>query len=141
MFKHLIEEFKTIKSTTKDLRSFAIVMFVAFAAMEGVGYWKEWGSFPYLAGISGLFLILGFVFPKALLPLQKLWMGFALVLGFIMAPVVLTILFYLTITPISLLGRMVGKEFLELKLDPSKKSYWHFREDKEIERGSYEKQF
>ena len=79
--------------------------------------------------------------PAFLKPIHKIWMGFALILGSIMTRVILSVLFYLVITPISLISRLSGKDFLDLKIDKSIVSYWIQREKIIFEKANYEKQF
>ena len=69
------------------------------------------------------------------------WMSVAFVLGFVMAHVILAVLFYLVITPIGLLAKLAGKDFLSLKLDRAAKSYWIPREKKPKSAADYERQF
>jgi len=66
--------------------------------------------------------------PKVLAPLNKLWMKFGLLLHSIVNPLVMGLLFFLTITPIALFFRASGKDQLRLKLDPAARSYWIVRE-------------
>ena len=64
-----------------------------------------------------------------------------IILGWFMTRVILSLLFYLVFTPIGLILRFFGKQFLELSWDNSKESYWNFRVNEDIKKGSYEKQF
>ena len=68
-------------------------------------------------------------------------MGFALILGSIMTRVILSVLFYLVITPIGLISKLSGKDFLDLKFDKSVSSYWIPRKKIIFEKANYEKQF
>jgi len=56
------------------------------------------------------------------------WMTFSLTLGTIVSTVLLTLLFYLVVTPTGLIARAIGKDFLSQKLDPSATSYWMVRD-------------
>ncbi len=86
-------------------------------------------------------MAVGLAAPIILWPLQKIWMMVAVILGWVMTRIILSILFYLVITPISLLGRLFGKRFLDLKIDRSATSYWIKRENKPTEPADFEKQF
>ena len=68
-------------------------------------------------------------------------MGFAVVAGFFMSRVVLSVLFYLVITPISLAMRVFGKDILDQRIDRSAASYWHKRPAGPKPRASYENQY
>jgi hypothetical protein len=68
-------------------------------------------------------------------------MTLAILIGWFMTRIILSILFYLVLTPTRLLARLFGKQFLDLKMDNSKKSYWNYRESKELKKSEYERQF
>lgn len=76
------------------------------------------------AAIAALFLLLAFVAPKVLHPLNVAWMRLGFVMGLIVSPIVLGILFYLTVVPMGILLRLMGKDLLRLKLDKTAPSYW-----------------
>ena len=66
--------------------------------------------------------------PMLLAGLNRWWMKLGLLLGRLVSPIALGLLFYLTITPIGLLMRLTGKDPLRLKRDPAATSYWRHRE-------------
>jgi hypothetical protein len=68
-------------------------------------------------------------------------MVIAVILGWIMTRVILSLLFYVVITPISFFSRLFGNEFLDLKWDKSKVTYWNYRNTKQRNNEDYEKQF
>ena len=72
------------------------------------------------------FLIITVVRPNALLPLNKLWMRFGLLLGIIISPVVLGVIFFGLITPLAILTRAFGRDELRLKLKNGR-SHWIHR--------------
>ena len=73
--------------------------------------------------IAIIFLVLGLINSKVLTPLNKLWFKFGLLLGRIISPIVMGLIFFLVVTPIGLLMRIIGKDLLNLKLNKNK-SYW-----------------
>jgi len=73
--------------------------------------------------IATVFLILGLLNSKLLSPLNKTWFKFGIFLGKIISPFVMGIIFFLVVTPIGFLMRMLGKDLLRLKLNTDK-SYW-----------------
>ena len=74
---------------------------------------------------AGLVLVvLAAVWPSGLGPFNRLWLKFGLLLYKVMNPIVLGLLFFVTIMPIGLVMRAMGKDFLRLRLDPTAKSYW-----------------
>ena len=73
--------------------------------------------------ISGIFLILGLFNSKLLLPFNKFWFKFGIILGNIIAPIVMGIIYFLVVTPTGLIMRILGKDLLGLKKN-NKNSYW-----------------
>jgi len=109
-------------------RSFGFVFAAVFGLIGLYNLW-HWGrAWPWLGLIAAGFLIVALVRPAVLSPLNKLWMKFGLLLAAIMNPIVLGILFFLVFTPMALLARLVGKDFLKLKRQPEAKSYWIARD-------------
>ena len=73
--------------------------------------------------VSTIFLFLGLINSKILTPLNKIWFKFGLILGKIVSPVIMGIIFFLVVTPTALIMRLVGKDLLNLKFNKYK-SYW-----------------
>lgn len=92
------------------------------ASIQGASWYaKAWMG---LAGVSGLFLLISLAVPNILHPFNVVWMKFAMVLNKIVSPIVMGLLFFLTVTPMALVVRAMGKDLLRLKLDKDAKSYW-----------------
>lgn len=124
----LLEEIKNIKSAKRDLRNFGLTVGIALGLLGAVLWWFNKGAYPYFIGGGLLLIVTGLSIPVILKPLQKVWMTFAVVMGWIMARVILTLLFYLVFTVIGLAARMFGKDFLSLKRRGNEASYWNKRE-------------
>ena len=137
----MLEEIKNIKSEKSDLRMFGITIGVILLIIAGFLFWKEKESFQILLTFGITFCILGIAIPFILKPIYWIWMIFATILGWIMTRVILSLLFYFIITPIGLIPRFFGKQFLELRWDKSKESYWNFRTNERRQKEDYEKQF
>lgn len=125
----LMKEIQSIKSTPKELREFGFVVGGALIVFSGLAAWRHgleavhWG-WP-AAGV--LLALTGVVRPSVLRPLQRVWMAMALVMGWVMSRVILTLLFCLIVTPIALILRVRGKQFLGPGIDPKTRSYWNLR--------------
>ena len=137
----MLEEIKNIKSEKSDLRKFGITIGVILLIIAGFLFWKEKESFQILLTFGVTLFILGIAIPIILKPIYWVWMFFATILGWIMTRVILSLLFYIIFTPIGLILRFFGKQFLELRWDKSKESYWNFRTNEHLKKGNYEKQF
>ena len=119
-------------------KSFGILFFIVFL---GFGLWPiTYEDKPniYLLIISIIFLILGLINSKLLSPLNSIWIKFGELLGKIIAPMVMAIVFFIILTPISLIVRLFGKDLLGLKFTKKIKTYW-IKRKKDI--GSMKKQF
>ena len=137
----MLEEIKNIKSEKSDLRKFGITIGVILLIIAGFLFWKEKESSQILLTFGVTLCILGIVIPFILKPIYWVWMIFATILGWIMTRVILSLLFYIIFTPIGLIPRFFGKQFLELRWDKSKESYWNFRTNEHLQNENYEKQF
>lgn len=137
----LREELKSINSSRAELRKFGFTVGTALAVLGGIFFWLEKPFYPYLLYPGMVLIALGWLFPAFLKPLQRLWMALALIMGWLMSRVILILLYYLLLTPVALIARLVGKRFLDLKWDRSQNSYWNYREKQPLDPHRYEKQF
>ncbi len=104
-------------------RSFGIVFFVVFLLIALYPIINEGELRIWSLIISIIFLILGLLNSKILAPLNKIWFKFGIFLGKIVSPLVMGIIFFLVVTPIGLIMRLLGKDVLNLRYNKSK-SYW-----------------
>ncbi|MDA9605664.1 SxtJ family membrane protein [Candidatus Pelagibacter sp.] len=81
----------------------------------------------FFSCLSLILLIITFTKSEMLLPLNKLWMKFGLVLGMIMGPIILGVIFFIIFVPIGILFRLIGRDELCLNFK-NKLSYWQIRE-------------
>ena len=104
-------------------RSFGIVFFIVFLliALYPLTYSQDIRNWSVI--ISIIFLVLGLFNSKILTPLNRLWFKFGIFLGKIISPIIMGIIFFLVVTPIGLLMRLLGKDLINLKFN-SNKSYW-----------------
>ena len=104
-------------------RSFGIVFFVVFilVALYPLVYSGEIRIWSIV--LSLIFLTLGLLNSKILTPLNKIWFKFGIILGKIISPIIMGVIFFLVVTPIGLLMRLLGKDLLNLKYNKNK-SYW-----------------
>lgn len=125
----------------RELRKFGVTMGCAFALFGGLFLWRGKDFYPYLFALSAVFFFFGLVLPAALGPVFRAWMGLAHVMGSVMTRVMLTVLFYLVITPIAVIARTLGKDFLGERIDPDAGTYWIDRKEDEAPERNYEAQF
>ncbi|MCL4510759.1 MAG: SxtJ family membrane protein [Bacteroidetes bacterium] len=137
----LLEEIRQIKSSKKDLKKFGLTIGTVLLVFGVFLFVREKDSALYWGAAGILLIVLSFAAPVVLKPLNKIWMTFAIILGWVMTRVILTILFYIALTPTGLLAKLFGKDFLDRRIDGTKKSYWQKREKKDFDRQNYERQF
>lgn len=135
------EDIKQLQTSDRDLRKFGLMVGGVFAVLGLLFLWRHKVFYPYFLWPGVVLVLFGAILPRALKWIYIAWMSVAFVLGFVMAHVILTLLFFLVITPIGLVARLVGKDFLSLKLDRAAKSYWIPRDSKTKSAADYERQF
>ena len=104
-------------------RNFGIVFSIVFLIIALWPLLKQNDLRLWSLYISGIFFVLGLLNSKLLLPLNKIWFKFGILLGSIIAPIVMGIVFFLVVTPTALIMRLLGKDLLNLKKN-NKNSYW-----------------
>ena len=119
-------------------RNFGLVFFVVFLIFSFWPLTYDGSIRIWFAIISLIFLILGLMNSKLLTPLNKLWFKFGIILGAIIAPISMGVVFFLVITPIGLTMRIMGKDLLRKKYDKKKETYW-IKRDKSV--STMKKQF
>ena len=118
-------------------RSFGILFCIVFALIAAWPAMYEGQLRIWPIPISFIFLVLGLLNSKLLTPLNLAWIKFGELLGRIIAPIVMAIIYFIIITPIGLFMRLIGKDLLNTKFSKDN-SYWIKRE-KNI--GSMKRQF
>ena len=119
-------------------RSFGLLFFVVFLIL---GLWPLTNSESlniYFIIASLIFLLLGLINSKLLSPFNKSWIKLGEILGNIIAPIVMALVYFIILTPVSLIVRIFGKDLLGLKFLKEKETYW-IKRKKNL--GSMKKQF
>ena len=104
-------------------KSFGIVFFIVFFIIALFPLINNSEIRVWAVIISLIFLILGLINSKILTPLNKVWFKFGIFLGKIISPLIMGIIFFLVVTPIGILMKMLKKDLLNLKFNKHK-SYW-----------------
>ena len=137
----LKEEIKNIKESKKELRKFGLTVGITLVAVAVILFLFAKSSYVYFGIIGGALILASLILPSVLKPLNKIWMTFALLLGWVSSRVILIILYYLVLTPIGFIAKIFRKRFLNLKIEHGAKSYWEKRKVKSPELTEYERQF
>lgn len=128
--------------SSRDMTILALI-FLVIPGLIG-SYYAFWKQSPngYVWMIAGAALCLARLVPPLFRSIYRLWIQFSVILGYFVSRILLTIIFFLVITPTGFIMKLVGKDPMDLKLDPNASSYW-IRRDQEANRSieRYEKQF
>jgi hypothetical protein len=132
-----------IRSCPREWRRFGLLIGLL---LIGLGLWLGWQTHPAARAwclVAGLVaLLLSWIAPSLLRWPYLIWMTIGLFLGTIVSTLLLTLLFFFLVTPIALIARLLGKDFLALKLVRNGSSYWKRREPaQQPEPARYERQF
>lgn len=132
---------KLSRTTVGELRRFGIGLGAGFAILGVILSLRGWPHAAFLFGVSGLFLVLGILLPRALAWLYPPWMAMTRAMGWFSTTIILSLIFYLVFTPIALVLRALGRDFLARRWDRDAPSYWVRREAERRPASSYERQF
>ena len=108
---------------TSSNRSFGIVFFVFFLIVSIFPIINDGNVRIWSVIVSLIFLILGLLNSSILSPLNKIWFKFGILIGNFISPIIMGIIFFAVVTPISLIMKLLGKDLLGLKKNDNK-SYW-----------------
>jgi hypothetical protein len=121
-------------------RSFGLVFAAFFAVMAVLRVWRglEW---EWWAAAAVLMIVLALTVPAVLAPFNRLWYRFGMLLSRIFQPIILGLLFFVTVTPIALIMRSTGKDPLRLRFVKDLDSYWIARDPPGPSGSSLNRQF
>jgi|SRR5947207_13796342 len=130
-----------LKTGPRDLRKFGLTVGGVFFLLGALLLFRHRSSYPFFLGAGAILMAFGVVWARALKYVYIAWMALAFALGFVMSNAVLTLFFFLCVTPIGVLARLFRKDFLARRWDKNAASYWIPcpRETKTAQ--SYERQF
>ena len=109
---------------TRTLRRFGLVMAAPLALLAALLLWKQRPAGPYVLAAAAGFALLGVAAPRLLDPVEKVWMKLAAWLSVVMTYVVLTLAFFLFVTPLGVVRRLFGGDSLHRRFDRDAASYW-----------------
>ncbi|PID56860.1 hypothetical protein CSB45_09345 [candidate division KSB3 bacterium] len=144
MREEILSDIQKLTFSKAELKKFAMTMAVVLGGLATIAWWRSSAAFPYLLGIALLFLAVGFTVPTALKQIYKGWMTLAIVMGFFMTKVILSLLFFSVFTGIGIFQRASGKDLLDEKLPPQSpdpESYWKPYERPKDAKRHLERQF
>jgi predicted membrane metal-binding protein len=124
-------------------RSFGITFAVVFALLAAFSYWHRGAgtTFYVTIAVSAVFAVVTFMAPRILRPLNLIWLKFGLLLHKVVNPAIMGILFFGIFTPMGVVMRMFGVDFLRTRRKPATGSYWIAKSDDNIPDSSMKNQF
>jgi hypothetical protein len=135
------DEIKQLKTGRHELRKFGLVVGGVLALLGVIFLLRHRVAAPYFLAVGALLILPSLIVPRVLKHIYIAWMALAVVLGFVVSGILLILFFFLVITPVGLVARCLGNDFLNLKLDRRAASYWMPREHKSKTPAEYERQF
>jgi hypothetical protein len=130
-----------ITISKKEVRKFGLLFGVLAVAGGGYLLYRSNTMWVWLVGASAFFFISGLFATPILKPLYVVWMKFAFVLGWINTRILLGVFFFLILSPVAVVLRLLGKDPLDRRIDSSAKSYWKRKPLEEFDRARYERLF
>lgn len=111
-------------TSREEVRKFGLAGLVFFAVIAGVALWKDRQTALMIFGGLDAFMLLFIALPGPMAPVYRGWVFVAQKIGHVMNTIILSITFFLVITPMALLRRLMGKRPMALKPDPEASTYW-----------------
>lgn len=113
-----------MKSKKVNNRSFGILFFIVFLIIGFYPMYKGENPNIFFLVLSLPFIILGLLNSKILTPFNKTWIKIGEILGLIIAPIIMAMVYFIFLTPISLIVRIFGKDLLNIKFNKKLETYW-----------------
>ncbi|MFN2508051.1 MAG: SxtJ family membrane protein [Chthoniobacterales bacterium] len=123
------------------LRSFGFTVGTALLLVGAILIWRDKNLGWFVAVAGALLVLLARIAPAKLRLFHRAWMSASLALGWIMTNLILTIIFFLVVTPLGLLQRLLGKRPLDVAFRSSASSYWRGRARPHATASEFERQF
>ena len=134
-------DLKKLRTGARDLRKFGLIVGGVFILLGLLLLLRHRSSYVVFCGTGALLMAFGVIWPRALKYVYIAWMALAFTLGFVMSNVILTLFFFLFVTPIGLVARLFRKDFLARKGDSQAASYWIQYKREVRSADTYERQF
>ena len=103
---------------------FGLLMAVVWAIIGSILLWRGARLWPYIYALAAFFLISTLTYPRLLMPIETIWMKLAHLISQVTTRIVLGVTYYLIVTPMALIMRLIGRDPLARKFDPKADTYW-----------------
>lgn len=135
------QELQSLPCARRDLRNFGLLVGGILLALAAWCFYRGKAAAPYLLVCGAPLFVLGLIAPPALRRIYLAWMAMALVLGIIVSTILLTVFYFLVMTPIGWIARAAGHDFMHRRFDRNAPSYWSRRPPSELNPQHLEQQF
>lgn len=135
------EELRHFGTSRRDLRRFGLLVGAVFALLGLVFWLRHQPVYPWFLAPGLALIAAGALVPRLLKHVHAAWMTLAVILGIIVSTLLLTVFYFVVVTPIGLVARLAGKDFLRLKLNRRATSYWMTHSGPPRKPADYERQF
>ena len=135
------KEIEQLSTSPRSLRKFGLLVGGVFLLLGCWFLYRQKPVWPYLLTPGALLVLGALIVPGSLKHVYIAWMSLGFALGFVVSNVILTIFYYLILTPIGLIARICGQDFLSLKRNPAATSYWVMKPMTARTPQEYEQQF
>ncbi len=121
-------------------RKFGLTVGGAFLVITAILWWRgKHGAVPYVGSLGGILVLAGLLVPTYLGPVNKAWMGLAHLLSKVTTPIFMGVVYYLVLTPIGLVMKLLGHKGLVHQLQEG--GFWETRDGAKPEPARMERQF
>lgn len=134
-------EIEQLSVSPRNLRKFGLVVGGVFLLLGGWFLFRAKPWWPYLLTPGALLVLGGLIAPKSLKHVYIAWMSLGFILGLVVSNIILTIFYYVVLTPVGLVARLCGQDFLSLKRNPAATTYWVMKPAGPRAPQEYEQQF
>src|SRR5262245_20841736 len=134
-------EIEQLSTSPRNLRKFGLLVGGVFLLLGCWCLYRQKPAWPYLLTPGALLVAGALIAPGSLKHVYIAWMSLGLALGFVVSHVILTLFYYVVLTPIGLIARICGQDFLSLKRTPGATSYWVMKPVTARTPQDYERQF
>lgn len=126
----------------KRIHRFGWFGFVFFLIIGSIALWRGNERTAHIfGGLSAFFIVFTLISPTIMRYAYKGWMAVVGIIGWVNRQLLLSIVFFFLVTPTGLILRLLGRDFMNSRIDPAASTYWNTRKQTTIEKNSYEKRF
>lgn len=118
------DQIRKLPTGPRELRKFGVLVGGVLALVAGWWWMRGSANFVLFLAPAIALIVLGLVWPASLRRIYIGWMALGLAMGLVVSTLLLIVVFYLVVTPMGLLARCMGKDFLTRRMEPSAQSYW-----------------